>query len=72
VRQVESRSGGRTAVAGEPALPLPAMSVILPSLSTRRMRWPPYSQYQMAPSGPRMTPKGSFIVALVAGPPSPE
>ena len=50
---------------------LPAMVLMVPSGATRRMRWPVYSQNQIAPSGPRTTPKGLSICAAVAGPPSP-
>src|SRR5262245_20844255 len=36
------------------------------------MRWPPYSQNQIAPSGPRTAPKGLLSCAALAGPSSPE
>ena len=55
----------------KPFFPLPAMVVVIPFASIRRIRCPVYSQNQMAPSGPRITPNGLSNIAFFAGPPSP-
>ena len=53
------------------AWPLPAMVVMTPSLSIRRMRAPPSSATKRLPAPSAAMPRGPLRWAAVAGPPSP-
>src|SRR6266705_3023330 len=54
-----------------PSLPLPAIVVIVPAVSTLRIRRFPASAMYTLPAGSTATPLGSYNEAEVAGPPSP-
>src|SRR5258706_374085 len=55
----------------KPACPLPATVLIVPLVSTLRIRWSPESaMYRLRPAS-TATPHGTPNRALVAGPPSP-
>ena len=51
--------------------PLPAMVVMIPDGSIRRMRAPPSSATKRLPAASAAMPRGPFRRAAVAGPPSP-
>ena len=55
----------------EPADPVPATVVIVPSAATLRMQLLSASAIRKPPSGVRASPCGWFSWAAVAGPPSP-
>src|SRR5881296_1293217 len=54
-----------------PSLPLPAIVVMIPAVSTLRIRRFPASAMYTLPAGSTATPLGSYNEAEVAGPPSP-
>src|SRR5437764_638988 len=54
-----------------PSLPLPAIVVMVPAVSTLRIRRFPASAMYTLPAGSTATPLGSYNEAEVAGPPSP-
>ena len=55
-----------------PSVPVPATVLMLPEVSTLRMRLLPSSAMKkMLPEESTATPLGKFNWALVAGPPSP-